>query len=870
MAPSPAKLYRMTTTWDLHRLLDAMAARGEAPALIAVHGGKTETWSHARLAEQARALAAALVGRGVAPGDPVAVVGPNGADWTIVRLALGAAGALGVPLDDLSSPLELATTLRDSGARWVFAGANHLDAARPLAEELGARLFALDADGDAPHWSTLLGAETPPLPPLAADSPAALIYTSGTTGDPKSFVLSHANIAANVTAIIAENIIGHDDRVLLPLPLHHAYPYVVGLLTPLASGACVVFPEAPTGPEIVAALKAARATTLIGVPRLYTALIAGIEARVAARGRLARTLFGALLSLSTWARQRLGWRLGRRLFASLHRQMAPDLVHVVSGGAKLEPPFVWRLEALGWQVMSGYGLAETASIFTGNRPGAWRVGSEGKALPGGEIRIGEPDQAGIGEIQLKGASVFAGYRNDPDANAAAFTPDGWFRTGDLGRLDADGFVEVTGRAKEMIVLGGGKNVYPEDVEKVYAASAAVQEIALLERAGALVALVLPDVTAIRDGGTDRVEDAVRVALGETAATLPSHQRLAGYMLVREPLPRTRLGKFRRFMLPDIYDGAETPRPAAPKELTDEDRALLAASPAKEIWAFLGERYAGKGLALDASPQLDLGIDSLEWLGLALELERRFGATLDDDALARAHTMRELLAEIVAAADTAAAPAIDLDPWFQPLGAGQIAVGAMLYGLNWGLMRLMFRVSADGREHLPAAAPYLLAANHASDIDAMVLAAALPYRRMRRIWWGLEITRIAASGLTHWLMRTCNVFPVNERTPAATLDAATRVLESDALAWFPESWRSPDGKLQRFLPGVGVVLARRPVPVVPAWIEGTFAAMPRGRHLPRPAKVTIRFGGAIAPEALDLSSPEATAMQLQAALAKLVP
>src|SRR5690606_26352648 len=358
---------------------------------------------------------------------------------------------------------------------------------------------------------------------------------------------------------------------------------------------------------------------MIGVPRLYTALVGGLEGRVAARGTLAKRLFQALVALSALLRRRFGIKAGRILLGSLHRQIGPDLRVMISGGAQLEPAVFRRLEALGWEVLSGYGLAETASIFTGNVPGAKVIGSEGRPLKGGEIRIappaeGEPGPEGEGEILLRGASVFAGYRNNPEANAAAFTEDGWFRTGDLGRLDERGFVYVTGRSKELIVLGGGKNVFPEELEKIYGDSPYFRELAVLERNGALVALIVPDAEAMRASGYTRVEDVVRVTLADKGRALPSYQRLSGFAVSREPLPRTRLGKYQRFRLGELYErarrGETRPRPPA---LSPEDRALIAGGPAAEVWKILTERYTERGLSMDASPTLDLGVDSLEWM-----------------------------------------------------------------------------------------------------------------------------------------------------------------------------------------------------------------------------------------------------------------
>jgi long-chain acyl-CoA synthetase len=835
----------------LQDLVRALPARGEHAAVVTVaDDGTTETLSYAALGERALRLASGLVAAGVRPGTMVALFGPNSAAWITVRLALAACGAVAVALDDLATDAELAVLMPDSGARLIFAASAHLPRLARLADAPTRTVYTLDGgDPGSKPWTQLIAMQAGPLPEIAPERACMLVFTSGTTGTPKSFLLSHANLVANVTGLAAEGIVGANDRALLPLPLHHVYPLTVGCLTALAGGTTIVLPPGVTGPQIVSALQRGRVTVIVGVPRLYAALAAGLEARVNARGAFARRIFATLLAVSLAARKRLDVRIGRVLFASLHRQLAPDLWLMASGGAKFEAELIWKLEALGWEVLSGYGLAETASILTANRRGRARIGTEGTPLPGVQLRLGSTDAAGIGEIETRGPAVFGGYRNDPEANAAAFTGDRWFRTGDLGAVDAGGFVTITGRVKEMIVLGGGKNVFPEEIEKVYADSPCFREVAVLERAGALVALVVPNLEAIAATGNRRIDDVVRVALAERSRLLASFQRIAGYTVTRDPLPRTRLGKYQRFLLPELYERAKAgASPARRAELSDADRALLAQSPAREIWAWLAARYPDHELALDLSPQLDLGIDSLEWVTMTLEIAERFGVRLTEQDAADASTLRDLLAR--ASAKEAASPKspASLTPgqraWLDPPEGGLRAAGVLLNAVNIALMRGIFRLRVAGLEHVPTRGPFVIACNHLSDLDPLVVAAALGRARLERIWWGGDVGRLFESGTGRALARIAHIFPVDERAPATAIALGEEVLRrGNALVWFPESWRSPDGTLQEFRPGIGHLLNRIPAPVVPARIAGTFEAMPRGQRVPRPTPVSIVFGAA---------------------------
>lgn len=901
------------TTPSLIGLIDLVADRGEAAAVMVDDGERMQTIGAAALAERAGRLARGLIARGVSPGERIGLFAPNGPDWIVVRLAIGAAGAVCVPIDPLATADETATIVGASAMTRLFVAAEQLELVAGVDTGQFGEIIVIGHEPDddarwvdlpAPLTLSSLEADPPadaPLPTLGADDPAMMVFTSGTTGRPKVFTLSYANIEANVRAIAGTGLIGSGDRLLVPLPLHHVYPFVVGVLVPLWTGAVIVLPQAPQGPAIVRALQRGEATMMIGVPRLYQSLVAGIESQARARGAFAGRLYAGLLALSVAARRHLGLRLGRMLFAAVHSRFGGSLKLMVSAGAKLEAPVIWKIEGLGWELLTGYGLAETASAFTGNVPGAKRIGSEGRPLAGGAARIarrndsgdlGATSGSGDGEIELKGPSVFAGYLDNPEANAEAFTADGWFRTGDLGSIDDDGFVYVTGRVKEMIVLGGGKNVFPEDLERIYGETSYFAEIAVLEREGDLVALIVPDLEAVRADGYASLDDVVRVTLASKAQSLASHQRLSGYAISREPLPRTRLGKYQRFLLPALYERARRGEssPPAPAELGDADKALLREPAAAAAWSLLKARFADKRLHMDASPQLDLGIDSLEWLGLGMALEAATGRVLEPERLSAAETVRDLVRLVSEAShleDDIAKPGSDL---LRPAAQAQIEadaarwltrpsgptrlLGHLLDGINRALMRTMFRLSVVGSEHLQAEGPYLIVANHASDLDPPVLAAALPRAVLRNVYWSGDRDRLFASAFSRAFCRAAHIFPVDERSPAVTLAMAEAVLAGGhGLIWFPESWRSPDGRLQPFRPGIGALLARRPVPVVPAYIEGTFAAMPRTRRLPKPHPVRVRFGPAIDPAGLIASAdadPAAIAAALREAVAALAP
>ena len=868
--------------WTVGRLVQRMADRGDNPAIIAVRDGRTEQWSYRQLADTIWRIAAGLRQAGLLAGEPVAIFGPNAPEWIALALALNTAGALVVPIDDLGSDERTCSVIKDSGAKWIFSTRAHLATLERIPDVKSFRIYLFDAPYATEHkaqsWLHLRNSAPAPIADVGSDQPACLFYTSGTTGPPKAFVLTYANIAANVRALATEDLVAPGDRALVPLPLHHAYPYVVGMLTSLETGIAIVLPQSVSGPDIAEALHIGRVTVVIGVPRLYEALLSGLEARIAARGRLMKWLFSSFLAICTRVQKRFHIAAGRWFLRPIRCQIAPELRLLVSGGAKLEADLSWTLETLGWEALAGYGLAETASVFTCNLPQRKRLGSAGTPLGDGEVRISKADQTDVGEIELRGSSVIRGYRNNPEASRAAFTEDGWFRTGDLGYLDKDGFLFVTGRAKEVIVLGGGKKVNPEDLEKTYAANPLIGEIAVLERSGQLVGLVRPNAERLREIGTLNADHAVRVALAEVGQKRPAYERLAGFAIAKRPLPRTRLGKYQRYLLPELFATAQAGEEEAPSsEPSVEDRLFLANPIAARAWDLVLKRYAARRPMLDSHLALDLGVDSLEWMGLSLEVDAKLGIALAEAEMAQVETVRDLLNALIRAS---AEPHVETrsrqqrilanrERWVAPVGRALALIGLCLFAFNKVVMRLMFRLRVHGLERLPATGPFLLVPNHVSDLDPLAIAACLTFGHLRRVYWAGDVVRLFGNSIMRTLCRAVHLYPVDERMPELAIETASFVLSHDNIqVWFPEGWRSPDGRLQAFLPGVGKLVLKTRAVAVPVYISGTFQAMPRSRRWPRLHRIRVVVGPPIEREILESrgegnSAEERVANALQA-------
>jgi len=420
------------------------------------------------------------------------------------------------------------------------------------------------------------------------------------------------------------------------------------------------------------------------------------------------------------------------------------------------------------------------------------------------------------------------------------------------------------------VTPGGKNIQPEAVEVAYLENPLIREIGVLQKDDRLVALIVPETGEI-SRGTD-IQRVIHEAVEEGSKRLPSYQRISDYAISREPLEYTRLGKLRRHVLEERYEWARRGKegsdeaalgPVAPEEMSAEDRALLRDPAAMSVWELLTDRYPDRGLAPDASPQLDLGIDSLGWVNLTLEIGEKAGVELHEEAIERIDTVRDLLREVTTGAGRTThrvspfeRPEEVLDDrqkrWLKPLGPVGSAMARGMFVLNRMMILGLFRLRVEGLENLPDGGPFIIAPNHVSYLDSFAVAAALDRSVLRRTYWAGWTGAAFGNPLTRLVSRLAQVVPVDPgRAGLSSLAFGAAVLRrGQNLVWFAEGERSPTGSLQPFKPGVGLLLSYYPVPVVPVFIRGTYESMPRGKVLQRLEQVTVTFGEPFDPRGFD--------------------
>lgn len=811
--------------------------------------------TYGQLQVMIRKVAGFLQHQRISKGERCALCLENGPHWPAIYLGMAAAGITCVPLDTASSAQELTAFCAGSKARLIFCSPG-------IRREKISAGFPCPAIEISDEFFSPL-AEAHELPPVSPDDIASLLYTSGTTGTPKGVLLSHRNLCSNALAIAQTGLCTARDNMLAILPLYHSYPFMITLLVPLTCGACVTYSMLGIKPrDLSAVMRRSRVSIFAGIPQLYALLHQRIRARI----KLPNTLL---------------WLAIAPLRLRLHRQFGPRLRIFASGGAHLDPRIAGELSRFfGIKMIEGYGLTETSPVDTLNPAHKIKYGSVGKPLPGVKVRIVSPLPSGEGEIAIQGPNVMAGYYPDHDETRRAIN-DGWFLTGDLGYLDHDGYLFVTGRKKEAIILGSGKTIYPEELEERYAKGPYIKEVFVYpqtqERFGVptetLHALVIPDLAYLRARNESNIREKVRWELQNTAITLPPYKRILGFTIAKEKLPRTALGKIKRQEALALLHGRGEETAAPGQAPSDAERELLTSIQAVKVLALL-TRLTKRHVTLDSNLELDLGMDSLGRVQFELEMEELFAARFPENAFDGIYTVRDVITRLISLSrqtgdgsrpgkenawqtllEENPSPAIlakiRTDPTF---GDKFITVFFQLFFRC--LFTLCFFIRVRKRAPLPTSGPLLICANHASYLDGLALFCSLPARLAVNTYF-VGFTAILESPPIRWAMKPGRLLPISPDTNSAeSLKLIAFLLRhGKTVCVFPEGQRSADGKIYSFKKGVGI-MARELRPLfLPVFIR-SYRAWPRQKRLPRLfTPISIKLGKTVTYAELESRAPE---------------
>ena len=536
-------------------LEDAVARYGDRTALnLRGDDGSTTKWSFRELDRRSRLAAWRLRALGLEAGDRLLTWSASTPELPAAYFGAMRARLIIVPLDLRMSADAVEGILKASEAGHLILGTGR-DAPEPREAGLDrlptTSVEALSADPDEsfpPDWEEQLARWPQPAP----DDLFELVFTSGTTGTPKGVMLAHDNVLASIESF-HRIVPPMEHRIVSLLPLSHLLEQAVGLYYALSVGADILYVRSRNPRVIFDALREHRVTSMIVVPQVLDLFWSAIEREISKRGRMA-----AFDRLRRVARH-LPVRLRRRLFASVHAQLGGQFRLFVSSGAFLPPALQEGWEDLGVTVLQGYGATETGTGACGTL-GDHGLGTVGRPPEGIQMRIADD-----GEIQFRGTTLFKGYWRDPAATAAAFTDDGWYRTGDIGHLDPAGRLILSGRSRDMIVLPNGFNVYPEDIENQLRIAGLRDSVAVETRPGRIEAILLA--SAVGGGDATSLRGAIETIVKTANARLGPNQRIAGWRLwPDEDFPRTHTLKVKRGPV-RAWAIAETPS-SGPAEAAD--------------------------------------------------------------------------------------------------------------------------------------------------------------------------------------------------------------------------------------------------------------------------------------------------------------
>ncbi|NQT23141.1 MAG: AMP-binding protein, partial [Candidatus Omnitrophica bacterium] len=829
-----------------------------------------------------------------------------GPAWPVIFFSILSLGAIAVPIGVEYSLKQSLDILDNSGCKILFASKN-----AEILKKSPPSLKIITVDSEFLKEIERGGTKSLDWQDadIERDDTACILYTSGTTAEAKGAVLSHGNFLSNIEALNALGIFSESEGFLSILPLHHVYPLVVTMMLPLLYGAKIIYSESIKPDDISRALKETNPELFVAVPQFLHLFHEKITIALRKLPLPLYIFLNGASHLLNILRNIAGINLNKVLFGSVHKKFGKNLHFLISGGAKLNEEAARDLFRLGFSVLEGYGLTETSPALSFNPSVKSKIGSVGLPLHNVEIKISDKDDTGIGEVIARGPSVMKGYYKRDDLTKEAIR-DGWFHTGDLGYLDSDGYLFLTGRSKEMIVLSSGLNINPKEIEDAYLKQVPASEICVIDvptkkaaASTALWAIVRPDLNFFRKYGEVNLKDVIKERIANVSKTLPVHKRVLGFSVTLEEFPRTLLGKIKRYALRDRYKelaGRDVEFTQPKRKLTNEDIAVLESEAGKLTVSSLSEMTNTKRkIHPDDTIEMDIGLDSLGRIELASALERAIGLKIDGEIIGKAFTVGDLIKGITPLIlkrpksfsideksmefgtdywknlfeippNSKTLSKIDLTP----------AIGAWIFGILFSLfVYLYFRIfhglKVEGKENFPLKGPCILYANHTSFYDGLVLSASFPmFPRLDLFFVGFRA--FFDVPVIRNLIKIGRIIPLDLATHLLeALRSSYYVLKSGRkICMFPEGLRTLDGKVADFKKGFGILAKESNVKLLPVYIDGAFGAWPRTKRFPtlfRPIKV--KFGRVIKLEELadksdTTSSYEAICLEAKNTLIKL--
>ncbi|MBP5406323.1 AMP-binding protein [bacterium] len=762
-------------------------------------------------------------------GKRVLIISENRLEYIYTFYAVWRAGGIAVPVDFMSTPDEIAYIINDCSPETVCFSETVRGNVQKALEISGRsqikQVFFEEISGDSSKF------EAAELDAGDMSRTALIIYTSGTTGTPKGVMISYENIMANMDALQECGYYNSGDIVLMILPLHHIFPLLGTVVAPVLGGGTAVICPSLQASDIAKMMEKSHPTMILAVPRFYEMLMKGIMQKINS-SFIARLVFKVAEFADNNA-------FSRMIFKSVAKKFGGNLKHFICGGAKLDPE-VWNFfKILGYTIGEGYGMTEASPMITFPRPGRGKADCAGTELAKGTVKIVD------GEIVATGRNIMQGYYNRPEETAEVLR-DGWLYTGDLGHFDKDGNLCITGRKKEIIVLGNGKNINPSEIEQdVERSDPLIAEIAVIARNGVLCAIIRPDEKVLASRQIPNLEEYIRWEIIDKYNSKASHhKKILDFVLTNQPLPRTRLDKIQRYKLEGLLNEKENRRAESGIPETKEYA---------EIAAYI-KNTTEEEVYPDDHIEIDLGLDSLDKIELASFINSSFGIKISETEIQNLATVRRI-AEFAAEKGNKRKEHT-LQDWKSVLRENinslELPRSAFYHRfLRFSLVaavRIFFRVRFFGDREIPKG-PVIFAANHQSVFDALFVLAKIPAKEFKKTYCFAKGKHFKQFW-RRYLAKRNNIIIMreNEEIVDSIKRMASVLKKGRNILIFPEGTRSRDGQLGDFKQTFSLLACELSVPVVPVAIKGAFEAFPRNKKFPHPLKkITVDYLPAITPE-----------------------
>lgn len=658
---------------------------------------------------------------------------------------------------------------------------------------------------------------------------AAMLYTSGTTGSPKGVMLTYNNLMTEMEGIYEKGIFDHRDQILALLPFHHVLPLTATVLLMLRYQTSIVFVRKIASKEIFEALEKNRVTALIGVPRVFKLFYDGIKQQIDAKF-ITRAIFKIMSKSKSIP-------LKRKVFSKVHKKFGGHLDFIVAGGAKLDPEIARFYETLGIYSLEGYGLTETSPVIAVNSKKERKIGTIGKKLYNVDVKIENE------ELWVKGPIVMKGYYNKPEKTAEVMTEDGWFKTGDLAKIDEEGYITIIGRRNSMIVLSNGKNIDPETLENRLIAKSdkLIKEAGIFNHQNKLAAIIIPDLLECRKRNINNVKTYIKNIVEDYNLSAHNYEKVLDYKVFEEELPKTRVGKLRRFMLPNLYE----------QNVVKKAKVV---EPDNEVYKILKE-YVKKAKGIEPQPEenleLEIGMDSLDIVEFFAYIENNFGLQLDEEKFAEMPNLK-LLSEYI----NEKAVKIENNEinWKQIIEEAKPIkddknrwITKFLKVFLDVIIKVYFRIQRNGREKLDPK-PKIYVSNHQSFIDSLILGSLLPKSILYNTIF-LAIDWYFKKFPLKLLVSNGNVIliDINKNIRKSVEEIVGYLKSGKNVLIFPEGARTKDGKVAEFKKVFAIISKELGIDVQCLGIKGGFEAYSRYMKFPKPKKIKVAVLDIIKPE-----------------------